>query len=176
MARWSFTDPGLEGGVGVVELAVVVTSDRVYRGEKEDRVLQLLREPGISERVKLVYYTVVPNDPVVIREKVLEAARASRLVLVTGGTGVSPRDISVDVVRSIASKELPGFGELHRRLSMEEIGFRAILSRASAFIVDRSLVAVSPGSRGAVRLAVEILYNIYNHLIEELEGMGHGKH
>ena len=159
-----------------MELAVVVTSDRVYRGEREDRVAELLREPGIREKVNLVYYTVVPNDPTAIREKVLEAARASRVVLVTGGTGVSPRDISVDVVRSIASRELPGFGELHRRLSMEDIGFRAILSRASAFIVSGSLVAVSPGSRGAVRLAIEILYNVYSHLVEELEGRGHGKH
>ncbi len=160
----------------MLELAVVVTSDKVYRGEKPDKVRRLLSELEAQGRLQVIYYAVAPNDPGEIRRRILEATSVSKIVLVTGGTGVSPRDVSVDVARQLASRELPGFGEAHRRLSMEEIGLRAVMSRASAFIVNGSLVAVSPGSTGAVKTALSILEEIHEHLVEELEGRGHGKH
>ena len=154
-------------------ISLVVTSDRVVSGVKRDEVSPLVEALLAEKGHRLGFSTVVPNDWEAIRRAVSRACRESRIVLVTGGTGVSPRDISVDVVKSMASAELPGFGELHRRLSFERAGYTVSLSRASAFIVDGCLVAVSPGNPDAVKVAVEILSHIADHAIEELEGRGH---
>ncbi|WP_460125640.1 MogA/MoaB family molybdenum cofactor biosynthesis protein [Stetteria hydrogenophila] len=154
-------------------IAVVVTSDSVYRGEKEDRVTLLVR--GFAERngLNLAYAAVVPNDAKRIEEAVLEAVERAGVVFVTGGTGVSPHDITVDVVERLASKELPGFGERHRMVSYEKIGPRALLSRATAFIVRGSFVAVTPGNPDAVKTAIDIVEGFLGHLIEQLQGRKH---
>ena len=157
-------------------IAVVVTSDKVYSGIKEDKIRSLLDKLEKEGRIEVVYYAIAPNRPEEIRARVNEALETSKIVLVTGGTGISPRDVTVDVVASIADKEVPGFGELHRSLSMKQIGYRAALSRSTAFIVKRRFVAVSPGSVGAVETAVDILEEIADHIEEELEGRGHGGH
>jgi molybdenum cofactor biosynthesis protein B len=80
---------------------------------------------------------------------------AVRVVITTGGTGITRRDVTVEAVRPLISKELPGFGELFRWLSYEQIGASTIQSRALAAICDRTLLFVLPGSTGAVRLALE---------------------
>ena len=153
--------------------ALVVTSDRVFYGEREDRVTPLVSRRLEEEGHVLAYKAVVPNDPVLIRRAVVEAASWAPLVLVTGGTGASPRDVSVDVVESLADKKLPGLGEEFRRRSLASAGPRALLSRAEAFIVGGSLVFVSPGSPDAVRTALELLVEVDEHAVRELEGRGH---
>ena len=81
----------------------------------------------------------------------------ARAVIVTGGTGVAPRDVTPEAVEPLLERMLPGFGELFRALSYQDIGSAALLSRALAGLVDGRLVFVIPGSRGAVRLALEKL-------------------
>jgi len=154
-------------------IAVVVTSDSVYRGEKEDKITPIVK--GFAERVglRLAYSTVVPNDAKKIEEAVLEAVNRAGVVLVTGGTGISPQDVTVDVVEKLASKRVPGFGEQHRRLSFEKIGSRALLSRTCAFIVRGSFVAVTPGNPDAVEVALNIIEGFLDHLIEQLQGKKH---
>ena len=90
----------------------------------------------------------------------LDAALARdecRAVIFTGGTGVAPRDVTPDTIEPRLARLVPGFGELFRLLSYEDIGSAAILSRALAGIVDGRVVFVLPGSRGAVRLGMEKL-------------------
>jgi len=161
----------------VVEWSLIVTSDRVYRGERSDEVTPLVEEELRQAGHTLSYKAVVPNDILVIRREVLRACETSPIVLVTGGTGLSPRDVSIDAVASLASTRVPGFGEAHRRLSWEEVGERALLSRADAFVVEagrRCFVAVSPGNPSAVRIALRLLIPIAKHLAEQLEGRPHG--
>lgn len=107
--------------------------------------------------------------------KILQAVRTAidegaDLVLALGGTGVSRRDVTVEAVRSVIDKELPGFGELFRALSVKEIGTAAILSRAVlGTTVEGKVVAVTPGSPAAVTLALkEILVPQLKHLLREL--------
>jgi molybdenum cofactor biosynthesis protein B len=80
-----------------------------------------------------------------------------RAVIFTGGTGVAPRDVTPDTVAPLLDRVIPGFGELFRLLSYQEIGSAALLSRALAGLASGRVVFVLPGSRGAVALAMERL-------------------
>ncbi|MGH0038031.1 MAG: MogA/MoaB family molybdenum cofactor biosynthesis protein [Myxococcota bacterium] len=102
---------------------------------------------------------IVPDDVDRIEAATSRAVERedTRAVVLTGGTGVSPRDVTPDAVEPLLERELPGFGELFRWLSYEEIGSAALLSRALAGVSEGVLVFVVPGSRGGVRLALEKL-------------------
>lgn len=102
---------------------------------------------------------IVKDDPEAIRSALSEAAadEAVRAVVFTGGTGVAPRDVTPDTIEPALDRVVPGFGELFRMLSYEDIGSAALLSRAVAGLLDGKVVFVIPGSRGAVRLAMEKL-------------------
>lgn len=102
---------------------------------------------------------IVKDDPAAIAT-VLDEAIADdgcRAVIFTGGTGVAPRDVTPDTIEPRLERVVPGFGELFRMLSYEDIGSAAILSRAVAGLRSGKVVFVIPGSRGAVRLAMEKL-------------------
>jgi molybdenum cofactor biosynthesis protein B len=94
------------------------------------------------------------------REAIAGAVRTAlarddvRAVILTGGTGVAPRDVTPDAVEPLLERAVPGFGELFRMLSFEEIGSAALLSRALAGLARGRVVFALPGSRGAVRLAM----------------------
>ncbi len=150
---------------------LVVTSDRVYRGEIEDRVTPLVERLLAELGYKLVYRGLAPNSPLHIQLETLKAIVAgSDVVLVTGGTGPRPKDVSVDALSRLADRELPGIGELFRRVSSERIGERAYLSRATAYVVHGSLVVVTPGNPDAVEtMILRVLKPIVGHLVYELK-------
>jgi molybdenum cofactor biosynthesis protein B len=102
---------------------------------------------------------IVPDDPAAIGAAVRKALGRAGVgaVILTGGTGVAPRDVTPDTVEPLLERVVPGFGELFRQLSYADIGSAAILSRALAGLAGGRVVFVIPGSRGAVRLAMEKL-------------------
>ncbi|WP_177241438.1 MULTISPECIES: MogA/MoaB family molybdenum cofactor biosynthesis protein [Stigmatella] len=103
-------------------------------------------------------YKVVKDEPEAIRAALAEAAEAgARAVLFNGGTGIGRRDSTVETLRGLFEKELPGFGELFRALSFQQIGSAAMMSRATAGTYQGMIVFVMPGSPQAVRLALEAL-------------------
>ncbi|MCE4618523.1 MAG: MogA/MoaB family molybdenum cofactor biosynthesis protein [Desulfurococcales archaeon] len=157
----------------MVRFSLVITSDRVYRGEKEDKITPFVSKYLAEKNRILAYRAVAPNNTSLIRSAVLDAVSRSDIVIVTGGTGISNRDLSVDVVERIASRRLEGFGEIHRMKSMESVGLRAILSRVSAYQIGSSLVIVSPGSLDAVRVTLEIIIEIAEHAREMAHGVSH---
>ncbi len=114
---------------------------------------------------------IVPDEPGRIRAALVDAVARTEVdaAIVTGGTGVSPRDSTPEVVGELIDKPLAGFGELFRVLSFEEIGAAAMLSRALAGTVGRTAIFVTPGSSGAVRLAMErLILPELPHLIGQL--------
>jgi len=121
----------------------------------------------------LVRHMIVPDDPARIRgvvEGVVASAEADAVVL-TGGTGIAPRDLTFEALSALFDKELDGFGEAFRRLSWEEIGPRAILSRATAGTVGRCLVFLLPGSEKAARLGARALIApILGHAVDLVNG------
>ena len=118
----------------------------------------------------VVLHKIIPNDEKKIVSAAEGALKEADLVLTIGGTGVSRKDISVESVRSLLAKELPGFGEMFRSLSVKEIGTAAILSRAVLGVTAKGKIVLSlPGSENAVRLGLEgILMNELKHLLWEL--------
>jgi molybdenum cofactor biosynthesis protein B len=96
-------------------------------------------------------------------------------IVTTGGTGIAPRDTTYEAVEALLEKKLDGFGEAFRRLSWDEVGPRAVLSRAIAGVHRRRVVACLPGSPKAVRLAVDrVLAPILEHAVMLAAGKKHG--
>ncbi len=143
--------------VACVPVHVVTVSDtRTLETDTGGALAAELLETG-GHRV--VSREIVRDEPTEIATA-LERALARdelRAVLFTGGTGVAPRDVTPDVIEPRLTRIIPGFGELFRRLSYDEIGSAALLSRALAGLVAGRVVFVLPGSRGAVRLALDKL-------------------
>lgn len=93
------------------------------------------------------------------------------LVLTTGGTGIAPRDVTFDTLRALLDSELPGFGELFRQLSYQQIGSAALLSRAIGGLVGRKVVLALPGSPKALALALDaIVLKEAGHLVSQARG------
>lgn len=135
--------------------AVITTSDtRTERTDESGRVATSLLEAA-GHRV--TSRDLIPNNLAKIRAAIRRRLKSADLVLVTGGTGAGPKDVSIQAAASLFDRELPGFGELFRMLSYDEIGSAAMLSRASLGLVKGRAVCVTPGSPKAVRLALEKL-------------------
>ena len=102
---------------------------------------------------------IVPDEPAAIRDAIAEALAddSTQAIILTGGTGIAPRDVTPDTVEPLLDRVIPGFGELFRMLSYEDIGSAALLSRTVGGLKDGRVILVIPGSRGAVRLAMEKL-------------------
>jgi molybdenum cofactor biosynthesis protein B len=133
---------------------IVTVSDS--RTLADDTSGDLIRDHLGDAGHHVVDRAIVPDDASEIRRAVLRGIERPDVdaVLVTGGTGTSPRDVTPEAVAPLFEKTLHGFGELFRMLSFEEIGAAAILSRAVAGTAGTTIVYVMPGSRAAVRLAL----------------------
>lgn len=140
-----------------VPTAVLTVSDT--RTIETDTGGALVAELVASAGHPVAWRRIVRDEPAQIRAAVAEALADDdvRALVVTGGTGVAPRDVTPDSVEPLLDRIVPGFGELFRSLSYAEIGSAALLSRALAGLARGRVVFVVPGSRGAVRLALERL-------------------
>jgi molybdenum cofactor biosynthesis protein B len=152
-----------------VRFAVVTVSDtRTAATDASGKLaMELLKAAGhaVSE------YRIVKDEKHEIREVIQELLTNARVdvLFLTGGTGISPRDTTAEAVGDLLDKSLPGFGELFRHLSFFEIGTATILSRASAGIARGKAVFSAPGSRAAVKLALEkIIIPEAGHIVNEL--------
>jgi molybdenum cofactor biosynthesis protein B len=151
-----------------VGCAVITVSDtRTLETDSGGALVAELLEGG-GHRV--LARRIVPDDAARIREALGGALGEPdcQAVLLTGGTGVAARDVTPEAVRPLLDRELPGFGELFRMLSYEEIGAAALVSRALAGLRGQQLVFALPGSRGAIRLALEkLILPELGHLVGE---------
>ena len=146
--------------------AVITLSDRAYRGEREDLngkvLLSLLKESGFSP----VSYTLLPDERSLIEEALMKLSDDGvSLILTTGGTGLSARDLTPDATLAVIDKEVSGIAELIRSESFK-ITKKAALSRAVCGIRKRSLIINLPGSPKAVRESYGIIEDILDHALE----------
>ena len=150
---------------GPISAAVITVSDT--RTVKDDTSGDLASELLHAAGHQVVIRALIEDDREVIARTIRGAiAGGASLILLTGGTGIAPRDVTYEAVSGLLDKTLDGFGEAFRRLSWDEIGPRSVLSRAIAGTCGRALVVALPGSTKAVRLGVEqVLLPIAPHAI-----------
>ena len=165
-----------ESAPELVRVAVLTISDtRTPQTDTGgDTIEELMRGAGHE----IVERDIVRDEASGIRSKLVDLLARSDVdaVVTTGGTGISARDTTYEVVDRMLEKRLDGFGEIFRVLSYEEIGAAAILSRALAGTVGPKFVACLPGSRNAVRLAVEkLLAPEISHIVFELRKHQEGR-
>ncbi|MBN2539317.1 MAG: MogA/MoaB family molybdenum cofactor biosynthesis protein [Deltaproteobacteria bacterium] len=150
---------------------VITVSDKGSRNEREDtsgpEVIRMLGDLDI----RVTDYEVIPDEKEIIRDKIKEYTDNKNLDLVvtTGGTGVSPRDVTPDATLEIIEKELPGMAEAMRRESMSKTP-HAMISRAVTGIRGQSLIINLPGSPKGARENLAVLLPALKHTIEKLKG------
>lgn len=152
-----------------VSCGVITVSDTRTRETDTSGQLILSMLERAGHRVS--QYHIIKDEPDQIRPllRSLLADAAVEAVIVNGGTGVSRRDVTYDAIEGMLDKRLPGFGELFRMLSFQEIGSAALLSRATAGTAGDKVVFSLPGSRGAVQLALEkLILPEMPHIVFEL--------
>lgn len=156
-----------------INVAILTVSDtRDFDSDKGGQLVQsLLKEINVS--IEDHHYKIVKDDKNAITLQIkqwLEDNENIDVIITTGGTGISQRDVTIEAVRPLLTKELEGFGELFRYLSYsEDVGTRALLSRAIGGTAKDKLIFALPGSTGAVKLAIEKLIKPeLNHLVHEL--------
>ncbi|MEZ6003251.1 MAG: molybdenum cofactor biosynthesis protein B [Planctomycetota bacterium] len=158
-----------EGAPKQLGFAVITVSDT--RRGAEDRGGAYLVESIEQAGHRVVHRGSVPDEPEAIAQALQQALQAPecQLVLFTGGTGLAPRDRTAEVLQAAFEAEIPGFGELFRMLSYQEIGPASMLSRACAGVVDRRVIVALPGSPAALRLAMErLLLPEAGHLVQQV--------
>lgn len=151
-------------GVPKVSFYIIVTSDSLYsllkRGEKVSNengelIAKILEAEGHVVKGR----SILPNDPFMIKqevERVIETLKPD-VIITTGGTGLSDKDVTIEAVEGLLEKKIPGFGELLRFLSFSEIGTAALLTRATAGVYKKTVIFSIPGSPHAVELALRKL-------------------
>lgn len=159
-----------------VRLAVLTISDtRTPETDTGgDTVQEIMQEAGHE----IVERAIVKDEAASIRNRLVDLLARPEVdaIVTTGGTGISGRDTTYEVVERMLEKKLDGFGEIFRMLSYEEIGAAAFLSRAVAGAVGTKFVACLPGSRNAVRLAAEkLLAPEVSHVVFELRKHQEGR-
>lgn len=150
-----------------VHCGVLTVSDT--RTVDTDRSGALIRRRLEENGMSVDGYQIVPDDADRIGAGIDEMCSGCEAVLISGGTGISRRDTTIEVVQSRLEKSLPGFGELFRMLSYDEIGAGAMLSRATAGLYRDTLLFSMPGSTNAVRLALDkLIVPELHHLVWEI--------
>jgi molybdopterin adenylyltransferase len=155
-----------------VKVAVITVSDRASRGEYED-----LSGPEIERSVRELYpsaevnRSIVPDEPGDIRAA-LQSHAGADFIITTGGTGLSPRDVTPEVTMRFCEKEVPGISEALRAQSYAETP-AAMLSRGYAGLKGRTVVVNLPGSLKAVRTCMAVLGPVMEHALRMAGGGGH---
>ncbi|QQC96799.1 molybdenum cofactor biosynthesis protein MoaB [Mammaliicoccus sciuri] len=155
----------------LIDVAVLTVSDT--RTKETDKGGQLVQQylKDLNAEIREGHYQIVKDDVTEIQTQVNEwLSNDVDVIITTGGTGISQRDVTIEAIKPLLDKEIEGFGEIFRYLSYtEDVGTRAILSRAIAGTVGHQVIISIPGSTGAVKLAMEkLITKELNHLVHEL--------
>lgn len=153
------------------ELDIGILSMSSTRGLEDDRSGLWMAKRAAKEGHRVVDHQVVPDDMTAIRHALQQmmVAASPAAILMTGGTGISGRDVTLEAVRPLFSKELTAFGPIFTQLSFEQVDSAAILSRATAGVIGQTIVFCLPGSLKACQLACKaLIFPELGHLIHHV--------
>jgi molybdenum cofactor synthesis domain-containing protein len=144
-------------------------SDKGAAGQREDESGPLIRELLAKIDVHVKYTEVIPDDMERIKNKLIECSDKADLVLTTGGTGLSPRDVTPEATLSVIDREVPGLAEAMRAESLKKTQ-RGMLSRAVAGVRGKCLIVNLPGSPRAVEENLSIILDVIPHAVDKIKG------
>jgi molybdenum cofactor synthesis domain-containing protein len=153
----------------MITTAVLTLSDKGSKGERKDESGLLIQEMLKEIKAEITYYDILPDEKAPIKEKLIEYSSKVDLILTTGGTGLSPRDITPEATLEIIDRPVPGIAEAMRSEGIK-ITKRAMLSRAVAGVKGRALIVNLPGSPKAVKESLSIIIDVIPHAIEKIKG------
>lgn len=163
------TDAHRAEGPGRVTIAVICIS--TTRTVAEDESGRWMARQAEAEGHQVVCHVAVADNAERIASCVRETlcSHAPQVLLLTGGTGIAPRDVTIEALKPLFTKELPAFGALFAQHSFAQVGAAALLSRATAAVVGKSLVFCLPGSLRACQLACQtLIFPELGHLVRHL--------
>ncbi|AFZ46778.1 molybdenum cofactor synthesis domain protein [Cyanobacterium stanieri PCC 7202] len=153
----------------IVNCGIITISDT--RNFESDKSGKIIKEKLSEKQHNISFYQIVKDDPEQIKSLINKLVKEETIdiLILNGGTGIAPRDNTFDVLEKLLDKKIPGFGELFRYLSYQEIGSRAMVSRAIAGIYKNKIIFSLPGSSNAVKLGMDkLILPELNHLISQL--------
>jgi molybdenum cofactor biosynthesis protein B len=154
------------------QIKIGILSISTTRTLKNDESGNWIRQQAVEEGNEVVFHQVVADDRTAIAKTIQEVIQnhAPQALLLTGGTGVSSKDVTIEAVRPMFSKELTAFGMLFTQLSYQQIGSAALLSRATAGVVENTVLFCMPGSLKACQLACKaLIFPELRHLAKHLQ-------
>ena len=155
----------------MITVGILTMSDKGSKGEREDLSGKEIERMVKDLPAEVKSYEIIPDEVSIITRKLIEYADEKKLDLIvtTGGTGVSPRDVTPEATKAVIERELPGMAEAMRFESLKKTP-NAMISRAVCGIRKQSLIINLPGSPKAVRENLAILLPAINHAIEKIKG------
>ncbi len=156
-------------------LGILTVSTSGYHGKREDTSGEAIRELLAAPRYQVQRYEIVPDDVEVIQDRFKSWADDDGLDLVisTGGTGLSPRDVTPEACLAVIQREVPGLAEAIRAQTLEKTPM-AMLSRSVAGIRGDTLIVTLPGSSKDVRVCIEVIFPVLPHALEILKDRAEG--
>ncbi len=156
-----------------LKAAVLVTSDSVSSGKKQDKSGKIIVEEMKRFPVEVLHYEVVADEKEMIRKKILGwVEKKIDLILTTGGTGLGPRDVTVDAIRELIDREVPGIAEAMRIYGQRRTPY-AMLSRGVVGIRGETLIIAFPGSSKGVKESIQAIFPNVLHAFNMMKGSGH---
>ncbi|GAA3777663.1 bifunctional molybdenum cofactor biosynthesis protein MoaC/MoaB [Flavobacterium ginsengiterrae] len=155
-----------------IKAAVFVCSDSIFAGEKEDRSGKVIVEKLDTCGVETSHYEIIPDELDIIQEKTKAFAKENQLVIFTGGTGLSPRDVTPEALEPLLESRIPGVEEAIRNYGQQRMPY-AMLSRTVAGTLSKSIVLALPGSTNGARESMDAVFPHLLHVFHILKGKNH---
>jgi molybdenum cofactor biosynthesis protein B len=155
----------------IIKCSIIILSDTISKSQNkdDDKSGQYLLKK-LNEKYDVIDYQIISDNKYLLKSRIEDMInKGSDVILTSGGTGISSRDITIETLTDLFEKELTGFGEIFRLKTYEELGSPAILTRATSGTYKNTLIFSMPGSPNAVKLGLSLIIDELPHLIKHLK-------